>query len=109
MYDPTDDTVKLGLGSTNEGVFSFNQNEGQPLTVRDDSSKIADGAIMVFDKSKNKLIDSGYTIDTFKQWVRDYVETYMSTVVEENEAGGETLDINTDNYTEENGTLIIGG
>lgn len=111
MYDPTDDTVKFGEGSTNEGVFTFGEGEGAPLAVRDDSSKLDDGAIMIFDKSKNRLVNSGYTIDSFKQWVRDYVETYMSTeiVISNNNAGGETLDINADNYTEENGTLTIGG
>ena len=111
MYDPTDDTVKLGLGSTNEGVFSFNQNEGQPLTVRDDSSKIEDGAIMVFDKSKNKLIDSGYTIDTFKQWVRDYIESYMSTTTTIDADGSEIIEMTVaDNLiSEKDGILEIGG
>lgn len=109
MYDPTDDTVKFGEGQTKDGEFSFKNGEGAPLAIREDSSNIADGAIMIFDKSKNKLVDSGYTIDGFKQWVKDYIELYMSTTIVENEAGGETLDINTDNYTEDNGTLTIGG
>ncbi len=109
MYDPTDDTVKFGEGSTINGVFTFGEGEGAPIAVRDDSSQLDDGAIMIFDKSKNRLVNSGYTIDGFKQWVKDYIELYMSTIVVKNEAGGETLNINTDNYTEENGTLIIGG
>lgn len=113
MYDPTNDTVKLGEGKTENGVFAFNQGEGAPLTVRDDSSNIADGAIMIFDKSKNRIVDSGYTIDSFKQWVREYIESYMSTeiVISTNSYGGQTLDIVADeNSISENGnTLIIGG
>jgi len=107
MYDPTDDTVKFGEGQTKDGEFSFKDGEGAPLAIREDSSNIADGAIMIFDKSKNKLVDSGYTIDGFKQWVKDYIELYMSTTIVENEAGGETMEISTNNYTEENGTLTI--
>ena len=109
MYDPSDDTVKFGEGTSLNGVFSFAENEGAPIAVREDSSKIDDGAIMIFNKSKNRLINSGYTIDSFKQWVRDYIEIYMSTVIEENDNVGETLNINTNNYTEEDGTLTIGG
>ena len=109
MYDPSNNTVKFGEGKTKDGEFSFKDGEGAPLAVRDDSDDITDGAIMIFDKSKNRLVDSGYTVDTFKQWVKDYIELYMSTTIVENEAGGETLDINTNNYTEENGTLTIGG
>jgi hypothetical protein len=107
MYDPTDDTVKFGEGQTKDGEFSFKDGEGAPLAIREDSSNIADGAIMIFDKSKNKLVDSGYTIDGFKQWVKDYIEIYMSTTIVENEAGGETMEVSTNSYTEENGTLTI--
>ena len=111
MYDPKNDAVKLGEGITADGVFAFKDGEGAPLTVRDDAANIADGAIMIFDKSKNRIVDSGYTIDSFKQWVREYIESYMSTeiIVSNNASGGETLEINTDEYTEENGVLTIGG
>ena len=108
MYDPSDDTVKFGEGTTNAGVFSFNVGEGAPLAVRDDSDDIADGAIMIFDKSKNKLVDSGYTIDTFKQWVRNYVESYMSTE-QTIENGVLSIRTSENNISEVNGTLMIGG
>lgn len=80
MYDPTDDTVKFGEGSTTDGVFTFGEGEGAPIAVRDDSSKLDDGAIMIFDKSKNRLVNSGYTIDTFKQWIKDYIDEKIPTV-----------------------------
>lgn len=113
MYDPTDNTVKFGEGTTNNGVFSFGQNEGAPLAIRDDSSKLDDGAIMIFDKSKNRLVNSGYTIDSFKQWVRDYVETYMSTEIVStvDTDGSETIEMTVaDNLiSEKDGILKIGG
>ena len=68
-----------------------------------------DGEILVYDATSNKLVNSGFTFASLKQWVKEYIELYMSTTAEENAAGGETLDINTNNYTEENGTLTIGG
>ena len=111
MYDPTDDTVKFGEGATNAGEFSFNEGEGAPLAIRDDSNNIDDGAIMIFDKSKNKLVNSGYTIDTFKQWVRDYIESYMSTTTIIDTDGSETIEITVaDNLiSEKDGILEIGG
>lgn len=116
MYDPADDTVKFGIGTTSYGEFLFNNNEGQALAVRDDSSKITDGALMIFDKKTNSLVDSGFTIETLQDWMRNYIEAYMSTMVETtvNETG-ETLIINTDEQNiriidndEGGSTLIIG-
>lgn len=113
MYDPIDDTVKFGEGQTEEGEFSFKDGEGAPLAIRDDSTNIVDGAIMIFDKSKNKLVDSGYTIDTFKQWVRDYVETYMSTEIIIDDNGNQNLSVTGEETVIDNPdgsqTLIIGG
>lgn len=80
MYDPTNDTVKFGEGVTNAGVFSFNEGEGAPLAIRDDSNNIDDGAIMIFDKSKNKLVNSGYTIDTFKQWIQQEITNQLNNI-----------------------------
>lgn len=97
MYNPTTNTVDLGEGKTVGGVFEFNENEGSPLAVRDNSDNIADGAIMVFDKKKNRLVDSGFTIESMQEWVRHYVDTYMSTMIEtETNETGETLVVNTD-------------
>ena len=111
MYDPTNDTVKFGEGATNAGVFSFNEGEGAPLAIRDDSENIDDGAIMIFDKSKNKLVNSGYTINTFKQWVRDYVESYMSTTTTVDADGGEIIEMTVADklISEKDGILEIGG
>ena len=39
MYDPNEDSVKLGLGKLDDNnEFSFNENEGNPVATRDDSS-----------------------------------------------------------------------
>ena len=114
MYNPSTNTVDLGEGKTENGVFQFNENEGAPLAIRDNSDNIADGAIMIFDKKKNRLVDSGFTIDSMKQWVREYIESYMSTeeIIEENGDGTQTLIINIDpnKVTEtDDGILNIGG
>ena len=64
VYDPTSDSVKLGIGKADEnGKFTFNEGEGEPVAVRDDSSKIADGDLLKWDSANNKLVDSGKGID----------------------------------------------
>ena len=39
-----------------------------------------DGEILVYDAATNKLVNSGYTINTFKQWVKDYIDEKIPTV-----------------------------
>lgn len=64
VYDPQSDSVKLGIGKADEnGKFTFNEGEGEPVAVRDDSSKIADGDLLKWDSTNNKLVDSGKGID----------------------------------------------
>lgn len=64
VYDPTSDSVKLGLGTAGEdGRFVFNENEGEPVAVRDDSSKLTNDHLIKWNSANNKLIDSGKTID----------------------------------------------
>ena len=72
-----------------------------------------DGAILVYDATLNKLVNSGYTIDTFKQWVRDYVEIYMSTEITIDDNGNQILSVTGKETVIDNPdgsqTLIIGG
>lgn len=64
VYDPTSDSVKLGLGeSDTNGVFTFNENEGQPVAIRDDSSKFTNNNLVKWDSENHKLVDAGQSVD----------------------------------------------
>lgn len=64
VYDPDADSVKLGLGkSDSNGIFTFNTDEGEPIAVRDDSSKLTNNHLIKWDSINNKLSDSGKAID----------------------------------------------
>ena len=65
MYDPTTDSVKLGLGSIDgTGKFTFSEN-GNPVAVRADSSLFIDGHLIKWDAQNNRFIDSGKSIEDF--------------------------------------------
>lgn len=60
MYNPTSNTVDLGLGTiTTEGKFTFNENEGLPLAIRDSNSSFTQDHLISWSDDKNKLTDSG--------------------------------------------------
>lgn len=60
VYDPASDSVKLGLGKLdNSGKFTFNEGEGQPVAVRDDSSLFVDGHLVKWDATNHKFVDAG--------------------------------------------------
>ena len=60
VYDPASDSVKLGLGKLdNSGKFTFNEGEGQPVAVRDDSSLFVDGHLVKWDAANHKFVDCG--------------------------------------------------
>ena len=65
MYDPSDDTVKFGKGIFDNKTkrFTFNEGEGNALTIRADSSKITNTHLMVWDSSKNMLVDGGNSVN----------------------------------------------
>lgn len=64
MYDPQNDSVKLGLGSLDEdNNFTFNQGEGLPIAVRDDSTAFTDKHVIVWDAAGDKFVDGGGTLD----------------------------------------------
>lgn len=65
MYDPTTDSVKLGLGTIDEtGKFTFSEN-GNPVAVRADSSLLVDGHLIKWDATNNRFVDSGKSVDDF--------------------------------------------
>ena len=64
VYDPVGDSVKLGLGKSDaDGKFTFNANEGNPITVRDDDNKLTNNHLLKWNSTDNKLVDSGKTVD----------------------------------------------
>lgn len=64
MYDPQSDSVKLGLGSLDEdNNFTFNQGEGLPIAVRDDSAAFTDKHVIIWDAAGDKFVDGGGTLD----------------------------------------------
>jgi len=89
-YDPTSDSVKLGLGkSDSNGNFTFNADEGEPVAIRDDSSKFIDGHLVQWDSTNKKLIDSGYLLEDFAKL--DGSNTFALTVFSKNAFEGESL------------------
>ena len=44
--------------------------------------QIPDGAVMIYNRAMNRVEYSSFTIATIQQWVKDYIETYMSTEIE---------------------------
>lgn len=64
VYDPISNSVKLGIGTMDSnGEFTFNENEGEPVAVRDDSSLFVDGHLIMWDSTRNKFIDSGKSLE----------------------------------------------
>lgn len=72
MYDPQSDSVKLGLGSLDEdNNFTFNQGEGLPIAVRDDSTAFTDKHVIVWDAAGDKFVDGGKAVSDLPTLVGD--------------------------------------
>ena len=72
MYDPSGDSVKLGLGTLDaENKFTFNESgtDGKPIATRADSSALTDGDLVKWDGTTNSLVDSGKKTDDFVEKV----------------------------------------
>ena len=68
MYDPSGDSVKLGLGTLDaENKFTFNESgtDGKAIATRADSSALTDGDLVKWDGTTNSLVDSGKKTDDF--------------------------------------------
>lgn len=64
VYDPTSDSVKLGIGKSDaNGRFTFNANEGQPVAIRDDSSKFTSNNLVKWDSESYKFVDAGKNVE----------------------------------------------
>ena len=59
VYDPAVDELKAGFGTlsdTNE--FTFNENEGNPVALRNSDGQLTNGNILMWTDAGHKLIDS---------------------------------------------------
>ena len=88
VYDPTDATFKFGEGTLDaNNEFTFNNGEGLPFAVRNDSTEFTDGHIVEWSADGNKLVDSGKTVDDYVEKVsgkglstNDFTDEYKSKV-----------------------------
>lgn len=57
-YDPIDNSIKLGVGTIDDESeeFTYNEDEGLPIVVRDDS--ICDNNFVLYSEDGHKIIDS---------------------------------------------------
>lgn len=59
VYDPSADELQAGIGSLDaNNSFSFADNEGNPIALRDSDTELTDGNILVWTNAGHKLIDS---------------------------------------------------
>ena len=74
-----DDTYKLGKGSVDEdGNFAFDEGEGLPVALRDDSSKFKDGDIVQWQSDGNKFVSGGGLLGIIYNSVYPVGSIYMS-------------------------------
>lgn len=100
VYDPVSDSVKLGLGKSDaNGVFTFNANEGQPVAIRDDSSKFNANHFIKWNEEQKKLVDSGYLAEDFVDVATQQTIAGMKTFTDEVHFGTTHFnkDLNVDN------------
>ena len=84
MYDPTTDSVKLGLGTIDEtGKFTFSEN-GNPVAVRADSSLLVDGHLIKWDATNNRFVDSGKSVDDINE--KEDLANKVTQITEQNKA-----------------------
>lgn len=90
MYDPSGDSVKLGLGTLDaENKFTFNESgtDGKPIATRADSSALTDGDLVKWDGTTNSLVDSGKNVDDFAPRIKN-TEQNWKCYVERGKADG---------------------
>lgn len=64
MYDPGDDTVKLGEGTLNaNNEFTFNSGEGTAVATRADSAMWTNGHLSMWNAAEYRFVDSGIAAD----------------------------------------------
>lgn len=64
MYDPGDDTVKLGEGTLDaNNEFTFNPGEGTAVATRADSAMWTNGHLSMWNAAEYRFVDSGIAAD----------------------------------------------
>lgn len=64
MYDPGDDTVKLGEGTLDaNNEFTFNSGEGTAVATRADSTVWTNGHLSMWNAAEYRFVDSGIAAD----------------------------------------------
>ena len=64
MYDPGDDTVKLGEGTLDaNNEFTFNSGEGTAVATRADSTLWTNGHLSMWNAAEYRFVDSGIAAD----------------------------------------------
>ena len=97
MYDPSGDSVKLGLGTLDaENKFTFNESgtDGKAIATRDDSSNLTDGDLVKWDGTTNSLVDSGKKTDDFVEKVTNTTTSTKAYIAKTDGSQG-TIDVAT--------------
>ena len=110
MYNPTSNTVDLGLGTiTTEGKFTFNENEGLPLAIRDSNSSFTQDHLISWSTEKNKLTDSGIDKNKVKDLTDHIVyDSDTPTVAEPKDAIHIDSKLVVDNYIRTTNSIVCG-
>lgn len=81
VYDGKD-AVKLGVGTLDNGAFSFNDDEGNPVVVRD---TLAEGNLISFSNNGYKLVDANIAISNIalinKAQTFEYTQTFSNSPI----------------------------
>ena len=91
IYD-ADETHSYIRYKRGDGVTVAKNLPFEPYIHLDE--QIPDGAVMIYNSAMNRVEYSSFTIASIQQWVKDYIETYMSqeTIIEPD--GSEILYVN---------------
>ncbi len=87
--DPTHSYLRYKRG---DGVTVAKNLPFEPYIHLD--GQIPDGAVMIYNSAMNRVEYSSFTIASIQQWVKDYIETYMSTEIEIDENGNTITSLN---------------
>lgn len=110
VYNPTSDSVELGLGASDtNGKFTFKSGEGNPVAIRDDSATFVDKHFIQWSAAGKKLVDSGKSANDFENQITNKVDKLAESL----RSQAYVKDSNGDNtglsytYTDEGGTLAV--
>lgn len=103
VYDYQSDSVKLGLGKADaNGNFEFNTGEGQPVAIRDDSSKFTSNNLVKWDSESYKFVDAGKNVENLVDKLPDLLRSQAYV----RNANGEDTGL-AYTYTDEGNTLAV--